>query len=214
MAESVKNPEVLNNLLKHILLNMFDQAHGEFEERTGKKVQMTRLQSMKYNGATKLVGMGVKQLDRFGNPEQKFERFVKISNEHLPTLVNIVGEDAVVRRLQKLPKDVLNADIVRSLDEAGAHEIAELLGKAVPEWKLPEPVAAPVAAPLPSSQEPSPAVAITTPPAADDSLATLKTQLSLMKEFEAQVKESITALETAIAAEEKRSAPVARPPRP
>lgn len=205
MANNVKNPDALNKLLKEILLNVFDQAHGEFEERTGRAVKMSRLQTMKYNGAAKLVAMAMKPLERFGNAEQKFERFVKITNEHLPAVVEMVGEDAIVTRLRRVPSHVLNAEAVKDLHDAGAHEIAALLGKVLPESARPVvAVAAPVAAAVAVAAPVVVPAPVSVTPADGTSLEALRQQLSLMKTFEAQVRESIADLETAIAAEERK----------
>lgn len=132
MSATVKNPEVLNDLLQQILLGLLDQAQGEFEDRTGKTIKVTRLQKMKLDLAKKLVKMGLDQLNRFGDPHARFEMVVKLSNEHLPKVVEIVGEDAVIARLQKLPKDVRDRDVVLALEQAGATEVADLLRKALP----------------------------------------------------------------------------------
>lgn len=219
MANNVKNPDALNTLLKEILLNLFDQAKDDFETRTGRKVEMTRLQKLKYDGARKLVGMGMKHLDRFGSPEQKFERFVNLSNAHLGTVVDVAGEEAVIMRLRRLPDNILNAEMVRDLESAGAREIAGLLAKALPEDKRPvaaatvaAAVAAPVAATIAVSQAPKEAVAATIAdmPAGLRPVDALRRQLSMMKEFEAQVRASIADLEEAIAAEEGKAAPAAK----
>jgi hypothetical protein len=163
--------------------------------------------------------MGMSRLDKL-KPEQQFERFSKLTNEHLPTVVGIVGEDVIVGRLQKVPKDVLNAEIVRSLDEAGAHELAELLGKAVPEWQKPV-VAAPVEAVPAALPQPAAVAPVTDAKPVPviiigeaGGLVTLKQQLSLMKEFETQVKQSIADLETAIAVEETRKLAGVKAPQP
>lgn len=132
MSATVKNPEVLNDLLQQILLGLLDQAQGEFEDRTGKTIKVTRLQKMKLDLAKKLVKMGLDQLNRFGDPHARFEMAVKLSNEHLPKVVEIVGEDAVIARLQKLPKDVRDREVVLALEQAGATEVADLLRKALP----------------------------------------------------------------------------------
>jgi len=137
MASTVHKPEILNELLKKILLSLFDQAQGEFEDRTGKKIQPSRLQSMKMNAAGRIVNFGIHQLDRLGDPHDKFEKFANLTNEYLPKIIEIVGEDAIVRRLNKIPKDVLNSEVVTLLDNAGAKEIARILAKTLPPDKGP-----------------------------------------------------------------------------
>lgn len=137
MAQTVQQPDVLNNLLKNILVSLFDQAQEEFEDRTGRRIKPSRLQGMKMNVAGKIINIALHQLDKLGDPQEKFTRFAALSNEHLPTVLGVVGEDAVIKRLGKIPRDVLNPDIVRMLDDAGAHEIAKLLAKTLPEGQRP-----------------------------------------------------------------------------
>jgi hypothetical protein len=244
MTQTVQNPDVLNKLLKDVLVALFDQAQGGFEDRTGRVIKMNRLQAMKFNAAGRLVTMGVRQLDRFGDPQKKFEKFAQLTNEHLPTILDIVGEDAIVARLHKIPDRVLNAEIVASLDDAGAHKVAELLGRAVPEWQsrrqIAEAAAAAAAAAVavtvvatapvevaPVDAEPvAPMVEDAAPTVADaekiisgdESLQTLKQQLALMQKFQRQVTTAIGTLESAIATlegpQKEKADTLPKPPQP
>lgn len=238
MANAVKNPDMLNDLLKEILLALFNQAQGHFEDRTGRVVKMSRLQSMKLNAASRLVNMGVHQLDRFGDPQARFDRFAKLSNDHLPSVVDAVGEEAIVQRLRKMPPHVLNRDVVGALHDAGAHEIAELLGKAVPQWesrRAPK-AAAPVVEEKPAAEEfaavatpevkaeeakaedppaaPAPEkveekVAEAVKPAATGDAAQLRQHLKALESMQAQLTQRIA--EVRGMAEAAERAPAARP---
>ncbi|GEM_PF-3354115 len=127
------NPEALNKLLETIIVALLDEAHERAEGRTGKKIEIGALQKAKLNLTKRLVTMGLKQMRRFGDPQARFDKMVELSNEHLPKLVDIFGEEEIVSRLKKIPRDALNAQIVDALEDAGAIEIATLLNKALPE---------------------------------------------------------------------------------
>jgi len=170
MASTVQKPEVLNDLLKNILLSMFNQAQEEFEDRTGRKIKPSRLDAMKIKIAGAAVNSAMHIFDKLGDPHDKFERFVGLTNQHLPTIVGIVGEEAVVKRLNKIPDDVLNRDVIKILDQAGAHEVAKLLAQTLPpeQRSVLEKPKAPEASPPPVVTATPEAVVTTTvePPAA------------------------------------------------
>jgi len=233
MAQTVQQPDVLNNLLKNILVSLFDQAQAEFEDRTGRKIKPSRMQGMKMNVAGKIINIAVHQLDKLGDPQEKFTRFATLSNEHLPTVLGIVGEDAVVRRLGKIPKDVLNPDVVRILDEAGAHEIAKLLAKTLPEEhrpvakdkvaavekapeapvvaaKTPDPVSVVVPFAVQDQREeipeshPEPVERHVDRKPANDTVGILRTQLKILEGLRDQFHQPIAELRQAIAEAESR----------
>jgi len=164
---TVKNPEALNKLLEEILVTLFDQAQGEFQNRTGKTVKLGPLERTKVKLAHSAVRSAVKLLGRFGDPAERFEKIVTLTNEHLPTALNIIGEEPVLVRLEKMPKNKRDKEVVDALETAGATEIANLLRKAWPELQKAAPavaVAAPVAAAAVVAA--TPAAATTPTPAA------------------------------------------------
>lgn len=132
---ATNNPEVLNKLLEEIILGLLDHSQSEFKGRKGKVFSLGRMQAMKLKVPEAAVKMGLRQLGRMGDPQKKFDLFVSLSNKFLPEVVEIIGQDVVIDRIDNLPERVRNRDIIRALKDGGATEVANLMGKALPGWE-------------------------------------------------------------------------------
>lgn len=155
---ATNNPEVLNKLLEEIILGLLDHSQSEFKGRKGKVFSLGRMQAMKLKVPEAAVKMGLRQLGRMGDPQKKFDLFVSLSNKFLPEVVEIIGQDVVIDRIDNLPERVRNRDIIKALKDGGATEVANLMGRALPDWEAEQKtalaaivVAPVVAAPLPAA---------------------------------------------------------------
>lgn len=205
MATTVQDPQALNNILVEIVTALLNGAEDEFQDRTGRSVDVSRVQKMKVHAANRLAGLAMKGLNRVEDPQERLQKLADLTNRYLPGIVEVVGEDAVRARLDKLPQRLRNQDVVKLFQDAGAVELARLLGggavaaAAVPVAAVP--VAAAATPPKAATPKASPPVTPHTEPesgGAPDHLALLKSQLAMLEAMRLQIDEAIPRLLHAI----------------
>lgn len=220
MTNAAHDPKALNDLITEIVMSLLDQADAEFQDRTGRKVDIGKVQKLKLHAAGKIANLAMKQVQRGGDPQERLRKMADLTNRYLPGVVEVVGEDAVRTRLAKLPPHLRDQDVVGLLEGAGALELARLLGPEKPAAPPPKAATAPAAAPTaptgaaPSGLPPGTRVLssaggasqplVTAPPRteheahAPSRIALLQQQLAMLEAMQHQIGEAIPKLRRAL----------------
>lgn len=132
MTVNTQQQEQLGKLMEQAFLALFDHAEDKAENHTGRSLSTSKLDQIKLKLASKAVNLVMGHLDRYGGSEQKLQKFLGLSNEHLPTLVHVLDEDIVLKKLDRIPDHLLTPELFTALENAGGHELAKLLRKTLP----------------------------------------------------------------------------------
>jgi hypothetical protein len=114
--------------INQVVTEIMQMMIAEMDERlAGKGVATGPLDKFKIKGMRMALVTAEKYSKQF-NAEAKMDKFVAATNDVVPTLVKIFGEQTLVA---KIPPQFRTHDVVNLSEKAGATEIAGLLRRSM-----------------------------------------------------------------------------------